>query len=137
MTESGTGHSFHRWESCPQGLGLVWGLGGETSELWEDLDSGLLRCWGPAFRLLCALPCPRAFAPAVPSAWLTFPQTPPFQSQLQGLLLQENFLTAGLGHLPSLAVTASHPGLICLKLSCLFHVRWFLLSPPSSSGDPS
>lgn len=70
-----------------------------------DLDGGLLGGWGPVSGLLSALPCPRAFVPAVPSACLILPQAPPFQSQLQGLPLQEDFLTAGLGHLLSLPPT--------------------------------
>lgn len=40
-----------------------------------------------------ALSCPRAFAPAIPSAWLTLPQTLSFQSQLQGLHLGGALLT--------------------------------------------
>lgn len=40
VRDSATGHTFHRWESCPRGLGLVWGLGGETSELWETWTVG-------------------------------------------------------------------------------------------------
>lgn len=79
-----------------------------------DLDGGLLGGWGPVSGLLAALPCPRAFVRAVPSAWLILPQAPSFQSQLQGLLLQGDFPTTGLGHLLSLAVTAPNPGLNCL-----------------------
>ena len=84
------------------GLGSWWG----DLRAVGDLDGVLLGGWGPVSSLLSALPCPRAFVPAVPPAWLILPQAPPFQSQLQGLPLQEDFLTAGLGHLLSLAVTA-------------------------------